>query len=100
MIVVGIIAVLSAIAIPNFLKAQTRTQTNICIENLAQIQSAKTLWALEQEIKEGDPVTVTDIIGPALYIQVEPECPAGGAYTYNSVGTTPTCNIDGHVLYD
>jgi type IV pilus assembly protein PilA len=41
MIVVAIIGLLAAIAIPSFTKARARAQTQVCIENLAQIQSAK-----------------------------------------------------------
>ena len=40
MIVVAIIGLLAAIAIPNFVKARTSAQTNSCIANLKQIQGA------------------------------------------------------------
>ena len=48
MIVVAIIGLLAAIAIPNFVKARTTSQTNACINNLRQIDGAKQQWALEQ----------------------------------------------------
>ena len=44
MIVIAIIGLISAIAIPNFVKTRTRAQTQVCIENLAQIESAKQVW--------------------------------------------------------
>lgn len=47
MIVVAIIGLLAAIAIPNFIRARTKTQQNACINNLRQIDSAKQQWALE-----------------------------------------------------
>src|SRR5260221_5607953 len=47
MIVVAIIGMLAAIAIPNFIKARTTSQMNACINNLRQIDSAKQEWALE-----------------------------------------------------
>ena len=47
MIVVAIIGLLAAIAIPNFVKARTTSQMNACINNLRQIDSAKQQWALE-----------------------------------------------------
>ncbi|HEX4645668.1 MAG TPA: prepilin-type N-terminal cleavage/methylation domain-containing protein, partial [Verrucomicrobiae bacterium] len=47
MIVVAIIGLLSAIAIPNFVRARTSSQTNACINNLRQIDGAKQEWALE-----------------------------------------------------
>jgi prepilin-type N-terminal cleavage/methylation domain-containing protein len=37
MIVVAIIGLLAAIAIPNFIKARTKSQANACINNLRQI---------------------------------------------------------------
>src|SRR2546423_7409816 len=47
MIVVAIIGLLAAIAIPNFVRARTTAQQNACINNLRQIDSAKQQWALE-----------------------------------------------------
>jgi prepilin-type N-terminal cleavage/methylation domain-containing protein len=47
MIVVAIIGLLAAIAIPNFVKARQTSQTNACINNLRQIDAAKQQWALE-----------------------------------------------------
>ena len=47
MIVVAIIGLLAAIAIPNFIKARTTSQKNACINNLRQIDGAKHQWALE-----------------------------------------------------
>src|SRR5438046_3895151 len=48
MIVVAIIGLLAAIAIPNFVRAREKSQTNICINNLRQIDGAKQEWALEK----------------------------------------------------
>src|SRR5271166_1236183 len=47
MIVVAIIGLLAAIAIPNFVHARTQSQQNACINNLRQIDGAKQQWALE-----------------------------------------------------
>src|ERR1700677_2718635 len=47
MIVVAIIGLLAAIAIPNFVHARTTAQQNACINNLRQIDGAKQEWALE-----------------------------------------------------
>jgi prepilin-type N-terminal cleavage/methylation domain-containing protein len=47
MIVVAIIGLLAAIAIPNFVRARTTSQKNACINNLRQIDGAKQQWALE-----------------------------------------------------
>jgi len=92
MIVVAIIGLLAAIAIPNFVKARQNAQANTCIANLKQIDGAKEQWALEQKKNTGDAVAVTDIVGTAAYLKNTPSCPAGGAYTYGNIGTVPTCS--------
>src|SRR5437899_4572676 len=78
MIVVAIIGLLAAIAIPNFIKARTTAQTNACINNLRQTNGAIETWALENRKVLGDVVADADIFGAALYIKTKPQCPAGG----------------------
>ena|SRR2546425_1216539 len=99
MIVVAIIGLLAAIAIPNFVKARTTAQQNACINNLRQIKGAVETWALENRKQAADAVVDTDIFGAALYIKVKPTEPAGGTYAITTVGANPTCSIGGlHVL--
>ena len=54
MIVVAIIGLLAAIAIPNFIKARTTAQKNSCINNLRQVDGAIQQWALENKKGTGD----------------------------------------------
>ena len=61
MIVVAIIGLLAAIAIPNFVKARKTSQTNACINNLRQIDAAKQQWALENGKKSADTPAIADI---------------------------------------
>src|SRR3982750_1390969 len=84
MIVVAIIGLLAAIAIPNFVKARGTAQKNACINNLRQIDGAKEQWALETRQSAG---TAANTTGINAYIKggTTPSCPAGGSYTYNSV---------------
>jgi prepilin-type N-terminal cleavage/methylation domain-containing protein len=90
MIVVAIIGLLAAIAIPNFVKARNTAQTNACINNLRQIDSAMQQWALETGA--GDTTPVTSSIWE--YIKNgQPRCPVGNK-PYNlpaSVTTPPLC---------
>src|SRR5256885_14626774 len=76
MIVVAIIGLLAAIAIPNFVKARTTAQKNACINNLRQIDGAKEQWALETKQKDGAACASTDV-APHIKGQKMPECPAG-----------------------
>lgn len=108
MIVVAIIGLLAAIAIPNFVKARTTSQVNACINNLRQIDGAKQQWALEYKQSPTATPGVADIApymgrstGGAV-VDVEIVCPAGGVYTagIGNVETPPECTkkVDGHVL--
>ena len=98
MIVVAIIGLLAAIAIPNFIKARQSSQQNACINNLRQIDGAKATWALEQKKVGNDTPNPGDIYGSTLYIRVEPTCPANGTYALGNVDQKPTCTIAGHTL--
>lgn len=88
MIVVAIIGLLAAIAIPNFIKARQVSQKNACISNLKQIDGAVNTWALETGQTSGVTPTAGAIYGATLYIKVEPTCPAGGTYNWSTVGDT------------
>ena len=97
MIVVAIIGMLAAIAIPSFMKARNKSQQNACINNLRQIESAKDQWAMEMKKHDGDAVTLPEV---NAYIKGgAPECPGGGTYTYHAVGTDVTCDITTPTLH-
>ena len=98
MIVVAIIGLLAAIAIPNFVKARGTAQKNACINNLRQIDGAKEQWALEKKKSAGAASVDAEV---EEYIKGgRPKCPAGGDYTFNAVDTSPTCSLSaqGHSL--
>src|SRR5476649_2014495 len=105
MIVVAIIGLLAAIAIPNFIRARTTSQAKACINNLHQMSGAIQQWALEN--RQGYSATVTTAsITPYIKLNSAsslPGCPAGGSYTLTTVSAQPTCNIGtsttpGHIL--
>src|ERR1039457_3633381 len=99
MIVVAIIGLLAAIAIPNFVKARATSQANACINNLRQIDAAANQFALENKKKTGDPApTLTADLTPYIKLNSAgsiPSCPAGGSYTVGLIGAVPqvTCNL-------
>ncbi len=97
MIVVAIIGLLAAIAIPNFVRARNTAQKNTCINNLRQIDAAKHQWALENKKTDTDSPTSTEV---AAYIKnnAYPTCPSSGTYTINAANTDPVCDQSGHVL--
>ena len=100
MIVVAIIGLLAAIAIPNFVKARATSQANACINNLRQIDGAINEWALETGQSNG--ATVASVATVSAYIKMNssgsvPGCPAGGTYTTTTVGANPqvSCSLSG-----
>ena len=95
MIVVAIIGLLAAIAIPNFVKARTKAQTNACINNLRQMSGAIAQFALENKKQDSDTVALTDV-APYLKGSVIPGCPASGTYAVTVVSASPTCTVVGH----
>ena len=102
MIVVGIIGLLAAIAIPNFMKARTNSQANACINNLRQIDTAVQQVAFEQNKHVGDILNYPNDITPYIKLnatQQIPPCPAGGTYSLNPVGTIPSvvCSLGNDV---
>jgi len=106
MIVVAIIGLLAAIAIPNFIRARTTSQKNACINNLRQIDGAVQQYALENKKAASDPVGEVDV---TPYLKNSLACPAGGtkfsdSYAVTDCQTQPTCiapggtSANGHVL--
>jgi prepilin-type N-terminal cleavage/methylation domain-containing protein len=92
MIVVAIIGLVAAIAIPNFVHARAKSQATICINNLRQIESAVQQFALEKGKHVGDTVNYPDDITPYLKLNSVgsiPSCPAGGTYSLLTVGAIP-----------
>lgn len=61
MIVVAIIALLAAIAVPNFLRARKRAQASRVLEDLRLLDSALDQYAIEHNRKNGDPATFSDL---------------------------------------
>ena len=98
MIVVAIIGLLAAIAIPNFIKARQASQRAACVANLRTIDGAKATWALEQHKTNSDVPSDADLFGNTSYIREKPGCPANGTYSLNQVDTKPSCTISDHTF--
>ena len=122
MIVVAIIGLLAAIAIPSFMKARTTAQKNSCINNLRQIESAKDQYAVEQGRTNGwdfasEAAACSNLVGlQSGYIKTNPACPASADanakgsiartvadYVINPIGTPPSCAVvpsgtDAHII--
>jgi len=99
MIVVAIIGLLAAIAIPNFVHARGVSQANACINNLRQMDGAVQAWALENKKASTAPYTMS-VIMPYLKLDSNgniPGCPANGVYSAGATVTnSPTCSLGGN----
>ena len=96
MIVVAIIAILAAVAIPNFVRYRKESQKNACISNLKQLQTGAEQWAMSNS---GVP-TLENIVGTEATSYVKKnvstfKCPSGtGDYTFGTDAAgnvVPTC---------
>lgn len=94
MIVVLIIGILLAIAVPNFMQARKSSREKACVANLKQIDAAKEQWAMEKGKKDGDALVDAEVLA---YIKggAYPVCPSGGAITNGAVGADVSCATHG-----
>ena len=92
MIVVAIIGLLSAIALPNLIHARATSQANTCINNLRQIESACQQVAFAKNLAPGANISLLTDITPYIKLNSNnsiPPCPAGGTYSLLTVGNNP-----------
>lgn len=93
MVVLVLMSLLAAIAIPSYMRSRQRSQTEACINNLVEIEGAKDRYAIENNKLTGDIVTPTDLA--PYFLKHWKECPGGGTYTINPIGTDPICSLGG-----
>jgi len=95
MVVVGIIAILLMIAVPQFARSKASAQTKTCLHNLSKIAEAKTIHAMKGGVEVGDAVDWVEVLA---YLKAKPICPVGGTYEVGAMGSNPTCTVPGHEL--
>jgi prepilin-type N-terminal cleavage/methylation domain-containing protein len=93
MIVVLIIGILLAIAVPNFIKARETSRSKSCVANLKQIEAAKEQWCMDNKQATSATPADTDLYGSSAYVKNTPGCPSGGTYTIGDMATRPVCSI-------
>ena len=98
MIVVAIIGMLTAIAIPNIKRAVNDSRRRACQSNLRSIDGAKVQWSLNERRAETDTPSDDQLFGDKSYIATKPQCPGGGNYTINCLEQKPTCSIANHTF--
>ncbi len=102
MIVVAILGLLTAIALPSFLAARTQPQKSLCINNLRQIDAAKQMFAFDNRVgltgEAPTPEQILPYLGQGLNGTL-PICPLDNSksfatsYQINDMQTVPACLI-------
>jgi prepilin-type N-terminal cleavage/methylation domain-containing protein len=100
MIVVAIIGLLAAIAIPNLVRSRTTSQTNMCIDNLRMLDASKQQWALEHGSVATSVPLASDIQpylgrgdGELPICPIDPQQSFATSYVLEDCQTSPVCQI-------
>ena len=108
MIVVLIIGILLAIAIPNFVSARESARAKSCVGNLKQIDSATQQFCMDKKLSAStytsttrptiDTVATTGLIGGASYLRTVPVCSATTSpyVVAPTIADSPYCVISGN----
>lgn len=97
MMVVAIIGLLAAVAIPNIAHAVKEARERACGLNRKNIDAAKLRWSLAKNESPAATPPEGELFGADAYIEHKPNCPAGGDYAINAVREKCTCSVVTHV---
>lgn len=104
MIVVAIIGIIVAIAIPGWMKARTVTQAKACLEAQTKMDGAVDCWATDNSKGPGQLAVLTDLVGNDKYVKTVPVCPVGAngptPIAIPQVGSASACpnHLPDHVI--
>ena len=90
MIVVAIIAILAAIAIPNFVKYRKEAQESTCASTRTEIVTAAETWGRKIDNAQATTVELSTLAPTdgSGHFKTEPKCPAGGTYSIKKNATS------------
>jgi type II secretory pathway pseudopilin PulG len=92
MCVVGLIAMIAAIAVPNYIRSRDRAARGICLENLRQIETAQQQFIFEKKPDGGTKIKKKDLL-PYFKVAEFPTCPGGGDYQMGTPNEKPECSL-------
>ena len=98
MIVVAIIGLLIAVAVPNFKRSINKSRKIACHSQLQNIDANKLQWSVEEKRSDADVPSESQI--GVFFRDGFPVCPGGGTYTIASVAQKATCSAHGSVGQD
>jgi predicted Zn finger-like uncharacterized protein len=94
-VMVAIIGILAALAIPNFVKSREMSQRNACIANMRMISAAKAQVETEKACAPGDVISEQEVSQKLPGGLAGLVCHKGGHYTLNPAGKEPACSVHG-----
>ena len=97
-VVVMIVGIILAIAVPNYVSAQRTSRAQSCIASLKEIDTAKSQYAVENGLSAGDSVNNAASLVPT-YLPAWPSGPLPGTFIANAIGTDPTFNGNNATWY-
>lgn len=97
LIVLLVIGILMAIAVPQWMSARETSRRSTCLMNIRQVESAKEQYTMEAKLTNGDPVIMDNLWPEYIKGAAAPHCPIAGVYTVGPVGTPSACSIHGSV---
>lgn len=101
MIVIAIIGVLAAIAVPNFRAARKRANVRACYANQKTIVGAVEMYNLDNNTSETDLEAIKDKLVEQGYLQAFPDDPGGlGTYSLTDANGGITCSEHGAIQGD
>ncbi len=86
-----LVGIMAGLMLPAVSKALERAKHTSCMVNMKHLEDAKTSWAAI------DPTTDPARPNLQVYLRGQPysSCPGQGVYSYNPIGTPPTCSEHG-----
>lgn len=89
MIVIAIIGILAAIAVPNFNRARAQAKKKACISNMKTIEGAVEVYLVEKAVAHNTAVDIPKLLSDG-YLKTLPVCSSGGSYTITITGGNTT----------
>ena len=97
-VIVAMIGLIAAIAIPSFVKARGTAQEKVCINQMQLLENAKEQLLLTGRYSTGDFIPEEEISQHLENGFDGLKCPGGGTYSINPIGQPPSCSVHGPLL--
>ncbi len=96
-VVIVIIGILAAVAVPRFLDLSASAKTAACKQNQATIETGAAVGYANAAIagSAAYPATIAAMVSAGL-LNAVPVCPSAGTYTYTNSNGKVTCSIVAH----